>query len=64
MSSVPATVTRAINSSTGRSGVSAGRVSAAASVTTPRMPAHAMIAASGHDKERCRRLRKGRTAIT
>jgi hypothetical protein len=42
MSSVPATTTNAASSRTARCGVSGGRMNAAASVTTPRMPAHAI----------------------
>ena len=39
MNSVPATTVNAISSSTSRYGVSAGITNAAASVTTPRIPA-------------------------
>ena len=40
ISSVPATTTKAASWSTSRCGVSSGSRKAAASVTTPRMPAH------------------------
>ena len=39
MNSVPATTVKAMSSSTSRCGVSSGIRNAAASVTTPRMPA-------------------------
>ena len=41
ISSVPAATTSAISTSTSRCGVSSGRTNTAASVTAPRMPAHA-----------------------
>ena len=47
-SSVPATTVKAARASTLRAGVSAGSRNTAASVTTPRMPAHETITAEVH----------------
>ena len=48
MNSVPATTVNAMSSSTSRCGVSSGIRNAAASVTTPRMPAQPRMSVNVH----------------
>ncbi len=56
MSSVPATTVKAARRSTSRCGVSSGSRKTAASVTTPRMPAHETTMPDDHGHARRRIL--------